>query len=1020
MKSRRAAAAPAAPAPAPAPAVQEPPEPPPAPSPEHVTRAPLLTVDTDDWLDKIVYINTGRLAGKHGKVLRCGNGWVQLQTIAGEIAKRAYELDLAAGEGPFDEEDFEPVLGEDGKVPNWGEEEGAAGADGIATAAAAAATTVTTPKESGTGVTTRSERVSRGAPGQVASIANNDEEKSEVPNVGEERRTTRRQVRSNAVKKTETPDKGGEKSEISPKKDEKPAAETAPTRGTGRRNPTNKAIAAAAAEKNGSDASKTTKTDTGASSGLPPLSASKRSSAAAAGSAVTSILKKDKDKEKEKETVEGEADSTPPTQASAVASKEKDAVHNPPTTQQAVVQPLSVVTAYGTRNGGGAGGLGGARREAERELMKKQWEVQIARGKERPPLNAWLRKFEECGKMEPGDPEGVDLISDLMPIRCDTCRLEKVYGDRFCWNRECFASPVFKGFFEGMDKDAAAEASADGITDSSAKSEPMAMDVVEDGGAPQRQNFPVGSKGGPVGVAGDASAATCGDTFERVTRINDEVTFALQAPVKWIESKKRQRSPLEAWPQSGPLYRWRCWQSLADDPNTRDPTYCEKKEEVVEEEKKVPVAAKPSPAAVNRKRPAPPSVHAGGVPVLGGPPGVAAGGRPPAKMAKIEPKLESVLKAEPVKVEGASTSMIAPGVSNTNMDALPTSAKTETLLPSGGPPKPSGAVAMSSIPVAASNFLPPRNTTTPAALITPGSSLTNGVNTAKPYTGASVSGANTNTGASVATNQSIMLNASNSSMHGNVNAGGAFAKGETVSAPPSVLGKRPLDSGTAPDGGSFRQSHAVPVPVMHRPINTVINNPNPNPGGDLPSSISGKPSGSATNSTSAVSTSVKPVFTLSGEKNEPKTGIDLNRPVIMHTTHAHTHAHATAGGNKDMSVNASRERATITVPVPKPLFTAPPTAQAQGGANPHTAGTNQSSMGANTIIIPRAVAMGPSANKTSATLTHDNVPGGSSSLPNTVKDSKAYVGNAQQSGVPLQHARAHVEAPKVEEKKASI
>ncbi|CAM9209922.1 unnamed protein product, partial [Chrysoparadoxa australica] len=55
---------------------------------------PLMGLDAEQWVDKIVSINSGRLQGHPGKVLRSGNGWVQLQTIVGEIAKRAYELDL--------------------------------------------------------------------------------------------------------------------------------------------------------------------------------------------------------------------------------------------------------------------------------------------------------------------------------------------------------------------------------------------------------------------------------------------------------------------------------------------------------------------------------------------------------------------------------------------------------------------------------------------------------------------------------------------------------------------------------------------------------------------------------------------------------------------------------------------------------------------------------------------------------------------------------------------------------------
>mmetsp|Transcript_23638 Transcript_23638/g.74312 ORF Transcript_23638/g.74312 Transcript_23638/m.74312 type:complete len:479 (+) Transcript_23638:677-2113(+) len=42
----------------------------------------------------MVKIKAGRFTGHTGRVLRSGNGWVQLQTAMGEVAKRAYELQL--------------------------------------------------------------------------------------------------------------------------------------------------------------------------------------------------------------------------------------------------------------------------------------------------------------------------------------------------------------------------------------------------------------------------------------------------------------------------------------------------------------------------------------------------------------------------------------------------------------------------------------------------------------------------------------------------------------------------------------------------------------------------------------------------------------------------------------------------------------------------------------------------------------------------------------------------------------
>jgi len=64
----------------------------------------LSAVDADVWINKLVRIKGGRFTGHTGRVLRSGNGWVQLQTAMGEVAKRAYELQLL----PSSEQDQEP------------------------------------------------------------------------------------------------------------------------------------------------------------------------------------------------------------------------------------------------------------------------------------------------------------------------------------------------------------------------------------------------------------------------------------------------------------------------------------------------------------------------------------------------------------------------------------------------------------------------------------------------------------------------------------------------------------------------------------------------------------------------------------------------------------------------------------------------------------------------------------------------------------------------------------------------
>ena len=51
-------------------------------------------VDAERWVGTHVRVRVGRLGGQVGRILGSGNGWVQLRTARGEIAKRAYELEL--------------------------------------------------------------------------------------------------------------------------------------------------------------------------------------------------------------------------------------------------------------------------------------------------------------------------------------------------------------------------------------------------------------------------------------------------------------------------------------------------------------------------------------------------------------------------------------------------------------------------------------------------------------------------------------------------------------------------------------------------------------------------------------------------------------------------------------------------------------------------------------------------------------------------------------------------------------
>lgn len=63
----------------------------------------LSSVDAEKWVGMYVKIRVGRLAGVIGRIMGSGNGWVQLRTLRGEVAKRAYELELVPDGEPLPE-----------------------------------------------------------------------------------------------------------------------------------------------------------------------------------------------------------------------------------------------------------------------------------------------------------------------------------------------------------------------------------------------------------------------------------------------------------------------------------------------------------------------------------------------------------------------------------------------------------------------------------------------------------------------------------------------------------------------------------------------------------------------------------------------------------------------------------------------------------------------------------------------------------------------------------------------------
>eukprot|EP01037_Dinobryon_pediforme_P018853 gene18854-19175_t len=63
--------------------------------------SPLLLSSTDpeQWVGQQVSILGGKMDGEVGRVVSSGNGWVQIETANGEVAKRAYNLSIIPQEG---------------------------------------------------------------------------------------------------------------------------------------------------------------------------------------------------------------------------------------------------------------------------------------------------------------------------------------------------------------------------------------------------------------------------------------------------------------------------------------------------------------------------------------------------------------------------------------------------------------------------------------------------------------------------------------------------------------------------------------------------------------------------------------------------------------------------------------------------------------------------------------------------------------------------------------------------------
>ncbi|CAM9185626.1 unnamed protein product, partial [Hapterophycus canaliculatus] len=170
----------------------------------------------------------------------------------------------------------------------------------------------------------------------------------------------------------------------------------------------------------------------------------------------------------------------------------------------------------------------------DEEVIKSSWVHQMQKAKERPNLVHWRDELVAITKDSSEDFEDATLSVELMRVRCDVCYHEKSDGDKFCWNEKCWMSPVFSGYCHtGADDDAMTP-------------------------------IPPPQSAGYI------------NTFGRETLIDPALTSALQAPVKWLETKrKRKLEAHEVFSEDPALYRWQCWASLSKNPNSKDPTFVE-------------------------------------------------------------------------------------------------------------------------------------------------------------------------------------------------------------------------------------------------------------------------------------------------------------------------------------------------------------------------------------------------------------------------------------------------------------
>jgi hypothetical protein len=474
-------------------------------------RMPLTTLDADLWVDRVVLITGGRLTGKPGKVLRSGNGWVQLLTIVGEIAKRAYELELISDEEA-------EALGPESYMPY-------PDGDGVG-------------EEESNGDLSKDE--DKGAKGRARAGECKDPEAEGM----EEREVADEDANADASESVASASILGDDSQD-----------------LGGGDHPRKLSRAARKARRSEEASTTPP---------KPRGASRVGAEGRRNLPIRALKDKEKSKDDGTSSVASSSviSTSVPRRGSGASGKEKG----------------------GTAGGGTAGGAGGSGRGAHRhspakdlrdrekereklrerekekalvqsrEATKRHIETQMQRAKARPNLHYWLKELDRTASFQRVDPEDVDLNVDMMPQRCNVCYIEKSEGDKFCWNKECSASPIFDEYFkQGGDGDV--------------------MDVVNEVYRLEDQ----------------------ADSFMRHTVVDPALTYSLQAPVMWVETRKRRRSAVESFSTDPALYRWQCWASRGELGQTGDKFKGKKDDTPRSVERPVVSASKERPSSSGKK-----------------------------------------------------------------------------------------------------------------------------------------------------------------------------------------------------------------------------------------------------------------------------------------------------------------------------------------------------------------------------------------------------------------------------------